>query len=185
MTDGDGVFRPALFARGSARHEAEIDQRNLGAVEVLDEAGPESGMEAPTMNENEMHLGLHTASARGLASPAARTSSKRSTSASLCAAVKASLSRAVPGGTVGGLIDEAQNPASRSRKLMASAASGVPRMTGTIWVVALPVSSPLARAPARNRAASLATCARSDSMPGTISSAASMAPSTGGGRAVE
>src|SRR5262245_55658911 len=57
MTDGDGVFRPALFARGPARHEAEIDQRNLGAVEVLDEASPESGMEAPTMNEDEMHLG--------------------------------------------------------------------------------------------------------------------------------
>ena len=57
MTDGDGVLRPALFARRSARHEAKIDQRDLGAIEVLDEAGPESGMEAPTMNEDEMHLG--------------------------------------------------------------------------------------------------------------------------------
>src|SRR5262245_2875562 len=185
VTNGDGVLGPALFARRSARHEAEVDQRDPGAVKAFDEAGPESGMEAPTMNEDEMHRGLHTASARGLASAAARTSSKRSTSSSRCAAVKASLSRAVPGGTVGGLIDEAQIPASRSRKLMASAASGVPRMTGTICVVALPVSSPLARAPVRNRAASLATCARSDSMPGTISSAASMAPSTGGGSAVE
>src|SRR5262245_21701188 len=57
MADGDGVFRPALFARGSARHEAEIDRRNLCAVKAFDEAGPESGMEAPTMNEDEMHFG--------------------------------------------------------------------------------------------------------------------------------
>ena len=106
-------------------------------------------------------------------------------SESSCAAVKASLSRAVPAGTVGGLMAEAHRPARLSRPLMAIAASGDPRMTGTICVVEAPVSSPMALAPARNRAAKRATCARSASMPGTRSSAASMAPSTGGGSAVE
>src|SRR5262245_64777327 len=55
VTNGDGVLGPALFARRSARHEAEVDQRDPGAVKAFDEAGPESGMEAPTMNEDEMH----------------------------------------------------------------------------------------------------------------------------------
>ena len=61
-------------------------------------------------------------------------------SASWCAAVKASRSRAVPCGTVGGLIAVAQKPASRSLALKPSAASAEPAITGTICVVDAPVS---------------------------------------------
>ena len=55
--------------------------------------------------------------------------------------MKASLSLAVPAGTEGGLIEAAHKPAWRRRPLMAIAASGEPRMTGTICVVEASVSS--------------------------------------------
>jgi hypothetical protein len=59
------------------------------------------------MDEHEMHLPLHIArSRRGACS--VEGIQKTIMSDSWCAAVKASLSRAVPGGTVGGLIDVAQ-----------------------------------------------------------------------------
>ncbi len=57
MADGDGVRRPVRFALGAAGDEAEIDQGDVGAFEMADEVGPDSGMEAPAMDENEMHRG--------------------------------------------------------------------------------------------------------------------------------
>src|SRR5262249_54439618 len=62
-----------------------------------------------------------------------RTSSaKRSTSRSGCCAVNVSRKRAVPIGTVGGLIAMTRNPSSCSSLEAFSAASGSPTSTGTI-----------------------------------------------------
>ena len=50
------------LALRSAGDEAEIDQRDLGAIEMADEIGKDAGMEAPAMNEHETHLAtLHGA----------------------------------------------------------------------------------------------------------------------------
>ncbi|ODS01512.1 hypothetical protein AUC69_06600 [Methyloceanibacter superfactus] len=91
------------------------------------------------MNEHHMHLrGRRLAGSGTAAWPMA--ASRRPMSASSCAAVKASRTRAVPCGTVGGLMAVAQNPASRSAALKHSAASAVPTMSGTICVAEAPVS---------------------------------------------
>ena len=55
----DGQSDRALRSSG---HEAEIDQRGLGAIEMADEIGKDAGVEAPAMNEDETHLAtLHGA----------------------------------------------------------------------------------------------------------------------------
>ena len=56
MADGDGIGRPVLFALRTAGDEAEIDQSDFGLFKMAGEVGPESGMEAPAMDEDEMHL---------------------------------------------------------------------------------------------------------------------------------
>src|SRR4029453_13840869 len=186
MAHRDGILRPLRRALWPARDEAEVDKGDLRAVQMGDEIGKHAGVKAPPVDEHETHLQLvYIALARRGTSSSVSASNSRSTSASSCAAVKAKRMRAVPAGTVGGLIATAQNPALRRRALMASAASGEPTMTGTICVVDAPVLRPSELAPPRKRRARLATCARSAFMLGTRSSAISMAPSTGGGKAVE
>jgi hypothetical protein len=59
-----------------------------------------------------------------------------------------------------------------------------PITAGTICVLDSSVEMPCAASASRRRCAWAATRARSASMPGSRSSAASTAPSTGGGRAV-
>src|SRR5262245_46904104 len=186
MPHCDGIFRPLRHALWPTRDKAEIDEGNSRSVEMGDEVSKEAGVKAPAMNEHKTHLWLVyiPLARRGTDCPA-NVSNSRSTSASSCTAVNAKRSRAVPAGTVGGLIATAQNPALRSRALIASAASGEPRMTGTICVVDAPVLRPSALAPSRKSRASFATWERSALMPQTRSRAASVAPSTGGGKAVE
>ena len=82
MADRYGVGRPVLFTLGAAGDEAEIDQRDACSIKLADEVSPDSGMEAPAMDEHEMHLGAYIARARRGARSAARTSSRRSTSVS-------------------------------------------------------------------------------------------------------
>ena len=55
MTDGDTVLRPFISAFRPPGHESEIEQSDPGIPEMGDEVGPDAGMEAPAMNEDEMH----------------------------------------------------------------------------------------------------------------------------------
>ena len=98
---------------GSSGDEAEIDQADLRSPHKWEmKSRQDRCVEAPAMDEHEMHQRARRASANALRGSAgvSSTSSRLSTSASLCAAVKASLSRAVPAGTVGGLIAVAKKP---------------------------------------------------------------------------
>src|SRR5262245_43680164 len=54
----DRVGRPFGRALRSGGDETEIDQRDLGTVEIVREIGPDAGMEAPAMDEHEMHSGF-------------------------------------------------------------------------------------------------------------------------------
>ena len=65
MADGDGIGRPVLFALGTAGDEAEIDQSDFGPFKMAGEFGPESGMEAPAMDKDEMHLSVSHGSRPG------------------------------------------------------------------------------------------------------------------------
>ena len=96
MTDGDGVGRPVSLASRSAGDEAEIDESDLGAIEVSDNIGPHAGMEAPTMDEHEMHRIRFTSPAPGAAhAPRRGHPQSRSMSDFDRAAVTAKSSRAV------------------------------------------------------------------------------------------
>ncbi len=55
MADGDGVLRPVADAFGPAGNETEIDTADAGARQTLNDTVPETGVEAPTMDEHEMH----------------------------------------------------------------------------------------------------------------------------------
>ena len=55
MADGDGVGRPVGLTLWTAGDEAEIDQGYVSVVELGDNIGPNAGMKAPAMDENEMH----------------------------------------------------------------------------------------------------------------------------------
>src|SRR3990172_10411160 len=56
MADRDGAGRPVRLALGAAGDEAEIDESDFGALKIADDIGPDAGMEAPAMDEHEMHL---------------------------------------------------------------------------------------------------------------------------------
>lgn len=60
MADGDGVLRPVVGAFegafGAPGNETEIDKADAGAGQALNDTVPETGVEAPTMDEQEMHL---------------------------------------------------------------------------------------------------------------------------------
>src|SRR5512139_1903289 len=116
---------------------------------------------------------------------AASASSRRSTSSSLWVERSARRSRLDPGGTVGGRIAAARIPACSSPRLAASAASGSPSTTGTMCVVEAPRSYPRSRSARRTCSPRAASRARSASMDGMRSSAASIAPRSAGGGAVE
>jgi len=55
MTDRDAVFRPFITTFRPPRHKSEIEQCDPSITEMGDEVGPDAGMEAPAMNEDEMH----------------------------------------------------------------------------------------------------------------------------------
>ena len=55
MADRDGVLGPVGRALGPARDEAEIDERDFGAIEMRDEIRPDAGVKAPPMDKHEMH----------------------------------------------------------------------------------------------------------------------------------
>lgn len=105
MTHGDGIAWPGIRPLRSSGDEAEIDKADLRNTHKSDQIAPNRGIESPTMDEHEMH-GRESAYPNALQRSAGVSSalSKPSTSASVWAAVKASLSLALPAGTVGGLI---------------------------------------------------------------------------------
>ena len=123
MANGDGIFRPIAHPLRATVNEAKIDKARIHVRQMVEDGAPNAGVEAPAMDEDKVHgwgRAYPSALCRGACSP--RISSKASISAMLCAAVKASLSLAVPAGTVGGLIAAAKKPAWRSLLLKLSAA---------------------------------------------------------------
>jgi len=65
MADGNGVGWPVLFTLRTAGDEAEIDQGDFDPFKMVHDFGPESGMEAPAVNEDEMHFGTSHGSRPG------------------------------------------------------------------------------------------------------------------------
>ena len=80
MADGDGVRRPVGLSFRAACDEAEIDEGDVGATQMRGEAGPNAGMEAPAMNEHEMHFVHYSARTRRGVSSVESTSKSRSIS---------------------------------------------------------------------------------------------------------
>jgi hypothetical protein len=56
MADGDRVLRPIVGAVWPSGNETEIDQADAGAGQALNDTVPDTGVKAPTMDEQEMHL---------------------------------------------------------------------------------------------------------------------------------
>ncbi len=173
----------AVARRGQVRRSeiAEIDARLLVSRETVGEGVPHFRAERPAMDENEPHAAA-PAEYRDANSPRAAISA--SMSSGWWAEHSEMRSRLDPCGTVGGQIAGTRKPRRSSSADTWRASASAPISSGMIWLALSPQFQPCAVRLFRNLSACPSRRARSPDICGTRVSAASIAPSTEGGRPV-